>query len=65
MKVISFVTISTDGKFEITSNGEILKDWKFIDITIPDKTTITYKRDGVIIPSKILIRDRMLFLHFD
>lgn len=64
MQVMNFTTIATNGKFEITSNGEILKDWKFIDITNSDKT-ITYRIDGVTVPSKILIRDRMLFLHFD
>lgn len=64
MKVMNFVVLSTDGHFEITANGEILKDWKFIDISLADQSIQTIRIDQPSVPKQILIRDRMLFLDY-
>jgi hypothetical protein len=64
MEVMNFVLISTDGHFETFAKGEILKDWKFIDISLADQTTIKINIEQATFPKHIWIRDRMLFLDY-
>ncbi len=64
MKVMNFVVLSTNGHFEAFAKGEILKEWKFIDISLADQTTVNIRSDQPDPPKTIWIRDRMLFLDF-
>lgn len=62
---MNFAVLSTDGHFETAAKGEFLRDWKFIDVSLADQTTQTFRKDQGDSPKKIWIRDRMLFLDFN
>lgn len=59
---MNFVVLSTNGHFEDFAKGEILKDWKYIDISLADQKTITITSEQSSPSKKIWIRDRMLFI---
>lgn len=65
MKVLSFAVLSTDGHFEFESHKETLRDWTFIDISLTDHTQQNIKLSQASPPTKVMIRDRMLFLWYN
>ncbi len=65
MKVLNFVTISTDGQGERINGGVSLKHWKFIDVRLVGGTQQNFRREQDTPPTRVMIRERMLFLYFD
>ncbi len=66
MKIINFVTISTDAKNEIHSDGQIyLVEWTFIDVSVLGGTQQNFKIGQASPPTSVLIKDRMLILYYD